>query len=301
MRDVQLLFRRKLVNRLSSVLIIGLMVGLVALVGIHLFGEDGLIWVGAFALGLILLSPRFSPDAVLSANGARRIHPAEAPDLVNMTNALAAQAELPHPPRLYYLPSPTVNAVTLGSGGDAAIAVTRGLLETLNRREMIGVLAHEISHIRNGDLRILSFAETVRRVTIWLSQVGQLLLLFSLPVLMFSPYGIPLGFIGTLIFAPTISGLLQLALSRTREFRADETAVELTGDAAGLASALRRIDLRERRLWDYFMPAGRSKHGDLFRTHPSTDERVRRLAALEDTRRIRWIPHRHELHAPTVR
>ncbi len=300
MRDKQLLFRRKLVSRLSSILIIGLMVSLVALVGIRLFGGNGLIWAGAFALGLILLSPRLSPDAVLAANGARRLRPADAPDLVNITNKLATGAALPNAPRLYYLPTPAVNAVTLGSGSNAAIALTRGLLETLNRRELAGVLAHEISHIRNGDLRILTFAETVRRVTIWLSQVGQLLLLFSLPVLMFSSHGIPLGFIATLIFAPTLSRLLQLALSRTREFRADETAVELTGDAAGLASALRRIDLRERNLWDYIMPTRRGNHGDLFRTHPNTDERIRRLPALEDVGRDRWISRRPELHATSV-
>jgi heat shock protein HtpX len=301
MRENRALLGRKLLNRLSSIFLIALMVGLVALVGIRLFGDDGLVWVGVFALGLILLSPRFSPDAVLAANGARRIHPAEAPDLVNMTDTLAARAHLPTAPRLYYLPTATVNAVTLGSGSNAAIAVTRGLLETLNRRELVGVLAHEIGHIRNGDLRILTFAETVRRVTIWLSQVGQLLLLFSLPLLMFSSQTIPLGFIATLIFAPTLSGLLQLALSRTREFRADEAAVELTRDAAGLASALRRIDLRERRLWDYFMPAGRRNRGDLFRSHPNTDERIRRLMALEDTGRHRWLPRRPELHASSIR
>jgi heat shock protein HtpX len=90
-----------------------------------------------------------------------------------------------------------VNAVTLGSASNAAIAVTRGLLETLDRRELTGVLAHEIGHIRNGDLRILALAETVRRVTIRLSQLGQLLLLFSLPALLFSPNGIPIGFICT--------------------------------------------------------------------------------------------------------
>jgi heat shock protein HtpX len=195
---------------------------------------------------------------------------------------LAKRANLPAVPQLALIESPDMNALTVGDRHDAAIVLTRGLLARLTERELAGVLAHEISHVRNNDIRVLTLGETVRRITSLVSRVGLFLLLVNLPLLLFSSVAIPFSIVFLLIGAPLVSLLLYLSLSRSREFAADLDAVRLTSDPAGLSAALRKIAARQRSLIEFFFPTRSGQSGTLFRTHPATDERIRRLESLID-------------------
>lgn len=203
-----------------------------------------------------------------------------AAELYDLSGSLAARAGLARMPRLYLVPSPVPNAFTLGSREAASIFLTHGLLARMNRRELAGVIAHEISHIVNRDLFLFRMVELVRQVTTLMSRLGWLLLLFALPFFLVSGSSVPIGFLAALIAAPVVSLVLQLALFRTREFNADIGAAELTGDPRGLASALYKIEHPDNGLWSILLPVPRRDESPLFRTHPATEERVRRLKRL---------------------
>ena len=234
----------------------------------------------------LLLTPNLPKQVLLSAYGARRLTGYDFPEGVTLLADLARRARLPRIPALYYVPSQLPNAFAIGSAEDSAVCVSDGLLRSLDRREFVGVLAHEVSHIANGDLWIMALADTMSRAVSLASWFGQFLLLLNLPLLLagaaYVPWHIPL----VLIFSPTIMALLQLALSRTREFDADRGAVELTGDAEGLISALVKLERRTGRFWeDMFLPGRRIPEPSLLRTHPPTEHRVARLRELSQRQR----------------
>ena len=138
-----------------------------------------------------------------------------------------------------------------------------------------------MSHIANNDLKLHMLANIMTRITSSLSFFGQVLILLYLPIAIFSEAHISFAFILLLIFAPTVSVLLQLALSRTRELDADLTAARLTGDPAGLAHALKKMDTVERSIWDMLFILGRkAPQSSVLRTHPHTKERVEKLMSL---------------------
>lgn len=274
--------RHKTMNLLHSLLLLGGMVGLLTLCGWIVAGGEGVLW--AFAAGAIslLFSPRVSPRLVLGMFGARRLSYAEAPRLFEVLDALSRRAELPAVPELYYIASPMLNAFTVGSRAQAAVAITDGLLRELTLRELAGVLAHEISHVRNNDLWVMGLADTVASLTRFMALFGTALLVVNLPLVLMEQAGVPWTLVLLLTLAPMAGALLQLALSRTREYDADLDAAHLTGDPEGVASALSRIDQLQGRFWEGAMvPGGRSRGGpSLLRTHPDTAERVRRLMEL---------------------
>ncbi len=273
--------RHKLLNWLQSTLMLSGMGGLVAVVGWLLAGEGG-AWL-ALGLGalMILLSPRLSPRLVLRMYGAVPIDYPQAPQLHALMEALARRAELPTVPKLYYVPSPELNAFTMGRPQEAVIAVTDGLLRTLSLRELAGVLGHEIAHIRNNDVWVMNLADTLTRVTANLSLLGQLILLINLPLIMMTGQGVSWVAVLLLVFAPSLSALLQLALSRTREYDADLGAVELTGDPEALASALEKLEYHNQGwLRRILLPRRGDPEPSLLRTHPPTRERIRRLQEL---------------------
>ncbi|MGH8738664.1 MAG: zinc metalloprotease HtpX [Burkholderiales bacterium] len=191
---------------------------------------------------------------------------------------LAQRAGLARTPRLYRVPAPVLNAFAAGSHENPAIALTDGLLAGLEPREMAGVLAHELSHVRAHDVWVMTLAAVVARMTSLMSFAGRMLLFILIPVWLFTGRGMPLAAIALLLFAPAISSLLQLALSRTREYDADAAAVELTGDPGGLASALAKLE-RQRAGWMQRIFMARAPGWLL--THPSTTERIRRLMEIE--------------------
>ncbi len=269
-------------NRLQSLILLVVMAIFLALLGTLLWGADG-IWfmltVGALA---VLLSPSISPRLVMHLYGARKLQPGELPELQRIMVELAERAELGHVPEIYYLPSSMLNAFAVGNRQQSAIAVTDGLLRHLTPRELRAVLAHEISHVRNNDLFVMGLADTFSRATSTLSLMGQFLLLLNLPLILLSGATISWFAIFLLVFAPTFSGLAQLALSRTREFDADLGAAWLTRDPEGLASALRKIEkIQGSWLERVFMPGRGIPEPSVLRTHPETEERVARLLSLK--------------------
>jgi len=263
----------------SAVLLLG-MAGLLAALGFSLAGPVGLFWALGFGMLAVLFGPGLSPRWLLKLYRARRLAPAELPEVQQLLAWLSRRAGLAAPPALYYVPSEMLNAFAVGSRRHATIAVTHGLLRRLSGRELAGVLAHEIGHIRHGDLWIMCLADSFSRLTRTLANVGMLLLLLSLPVLLLGG-GLPWLFVLLLLFSPTLSALLQLALSRTREFHADVVAARLTGDPEGLAQALVQLERLQGNRWEnLLLPGRRLPDPSLLRTHPPTEERVSRLLNL---------------------
>lgn len=212
-----------------------------------------------------------------------------ASELYAVAGSLASRAGLPRMPSLYLVPTAIPNAFTIGSRENPGIFLTHGLLARLNERELAGVLAHEISHIVNRDLFLFRTVELVRQVTTLMSRLGWLLLFFALPFLVVSGSSIPFGLLLALIAAPIVSLVLQLALFRTREFNADLGAAELTDDPRGLASALSKIDRPSNSLWSILIPVPRHEESALLRTHPATEERIRRLERMPSSLGMRTV------------
>lgn len=274
--------RHRLLNGLQSLLLLGAMAAILSGLGWVVAGESGIFWALAGGVALVLFSPGFSPRLVLRMYAARALGPTEAPELHGLLATLAERAGLPTTPELYYVPSQMLNAFAVGTRSHSAVAVTDALLRALSPRELAGVLAHEMSHVRHSDMWVMGLADLFSRMTSLFSSFGQILLLLNLPLLMFSEYRVSWTAILILVFAPTLSALMQLALSRTREYNADLGAVELTGDPRGLAMALEKMERYQGRFIEQiFFPGRRVPDPSLLRTHPATKERIRRLLVLE--------------------
>jgi heat shock protein HtpX len=266
-------------NRIQSALLIFAMVCILALIGMFLGGPLG----AGIAIGLcvvaIALGPSLSPQIILRMYKAEPIPRSASPQLYDLFSELVRRADLPAVPTLYYVPSRTLNAFAVGKQTQAAVAITDGLLRMLDAREIAGVLAHEVSHIRHKDMWVLGIADTVSRIIGTLSQIGQLMLFLAIPTfLMSGGYAFLIAAL-LLVGSPLISNLLQLALSRSREFNADLGAVALTRDARGLASALAKLErISSGTGFPWIGPSRTSETAPaLLRTHPPTDERIRRI------------------------
>lgn len=267
-------------NRLQTLLLILALLGISALAAGLLFGRDGL-WLAVVAsLVALLVEPAAAGRLTLRLYRARPIHPAEAPALWRTLTVLAERADLPATPALHYVPSPLINAFTVGSTRDSAIAVTDGLLRHLSQRELNGVLAHEVAHIAHDDLRVMGLADYVSRLTHAFSLLGQILLLFGLPWLLLAEVRVNWPALLLLALSPHLALLAQLGLSRVREFDADLKAAALTGDPEGLAGALARIERASRSWRSVLLPGWGNPEPSWLRTHPATAERIRRLLEL---------------------
>lgn len=274
--------RHKLRNFVQSAILLGGMVGILTLCGWVLFGADGILGMALGSAIALVFSPRVSPQLVLRLYRARELKRHELPQVFAVLDRLTERADLPEQPRLYYIPSRILNAFAVGQQHDSVIALTDGLLRSLNKRELTGVLAHETSHIRNNDLWLMGLADLVARLTRLMTLVGFLLLLLAIPLWLVGSSSLPLLVIPLLLFAPQLTTLLELALSRAREFEADLDAAGLTGDPAGLASALAKLERFQRGTWEQIlMPGYRLPEPSLLRSHPATKERIARLRELE--------------------
>lgn len=273
----------KLNNLLQSIMLLAGMAALLGLLGWLLAGIKGVIWAAIIGVVCLLVSPRASPRLVFKLSGARPLSVAEAPALYALVKSLALRARLPTLPQLYYIPTQAMNAFTVGNRQQAMIAVTDGLLRGLTRRELAGVLAHEVSHVDNNDMWVMTLADTVNRLTSLFSLFGQLLFFINLPLVLFGKSGFSWLAILLLVFAPTLSVLLQLALSRTREFDADLGAAQITHDPLGLASALKKLhNYHSGSLRRVLMPGRPIPDPSMLRTHPKLEERIRRLVSLAE-------------------
>jgi len=273
----------RLRNLTHSVLLIGGIGALLAFCAWLIWGWPGVAGAFVLSLALFAFAPSVPADTVMRMYGARRVDPRHGGQLARLVEFLADRAELPAHPKLYVVPSMTLNAFATGRPDAAAIALTEGLLRRLDMREVAGVIAHEISHIRNNDLRIMGLADTMSRITQMLSYVAVFLVLLNLPGIFTGELMVPWLAIVLLYLAPTLSSLLQLGLSRTREYDADLEGAMLTGDPVGLASALRQLERYQGNFWEDLIFPGmrRIPQPSLLRSHPTTAERIARLMSLK--------------------
>ncbi|MCS7081841.1 MAG: zinc metalloprotease HtpX [Bacteroidetes bacterium] len=276
-------------NVLRTTFLMALLIVLFVLVGQAVGGQTGMTIAFLMALGLNFFGYWFSDKIILYTYGAQPIRREDAPELWDMVERLARRAGLPMP-KLYVIPSEQPNAFATGRNPKhAAVAVTNGIVRLLNRRELEGVIAHELAHIRHYDILTGTIAATIAGAITYLAQMAYWL-----------PLGRseereganPLAGLLMLILAPLAAMLIQMAISRAREFAADAGGAEICGDPLALASALRKLEAGAQAIPMEASPAtahlfqvspfGGMARGilSLFSTHPPTEERIRRLEAM---------------------
>lgn len=269
-------------NIAHSVILIAAIGAITSLCAYSIWGRSGIVWAVAALVLVVIFAPRIGPEMIMNFFKARPVDELRGAELLKLLEELSRRAGLAAVPRLYVIPSPTLNAFATGTREHASIAVTEALLRSLTLREMAGVLAHEIAHIRNNDLWIMGLADVMSRFTRILSLIGVFTFFVQLPMALMGKPVIPWLALALLYAAPAITGLLQLALSRAREYDADLGGASLTGDPEGLAQALTKLERYQGRLWeDIFLPGRRIPQPSVLRSHPETGERVRRLRALQ--------------------
>jgi heat shock protein HtpX len=283
--DANRLREHKTRNDLHSALLIG-GIGSVTTFSVWLIWSWTGVLVALILIGaLYAFAPRLPPAVVMRMYRAKPLDRGHGGQIIYLVDELARRAELPAAPAIYLIPSMTLNAFAAGRRDKAVIGITEGLLRRLSLRELTGVLAHEISHIRNNDLSVMSLADIMTRFGQLLSYIAIFLAIFNLPAMLLGDSDVPLMALVLLYLAPTIGSLLQLGLSRTREYDADLEGAGLTGDPRGLASALEKLERYQGHFWEDMMlpvPARRIPQPSLLRSHPPTDQRVARLLALEN-------------------
>src|SRR5262245_27887239 len=268
--------RNRLLNAVHTWLLAGGASLLLAVTGWTFAGTIGIIYAVIFGSISMWAVRRVSPRLVLSMYKAREVSVAEFPTGVRILAELARRAGLPAVPRLHIIPSKLMNAFAVGRREQSAIAVTDTLARTLTPRELAGVLAHEVSHIAHEDVKVMALADMVSRFTSVMSTVGLITLFLNIgSYVRGAGGGVPWLAVIVLLAAPTVGGLIQMALSRAREFDADLGAAMLTGDPDGLAAALARLKRVQGRLWEtIFLPGGRTPDPSVLRTHPLTRDRI---------------------------
>ena len=266
-----------------------LMTGLTVLLvfaGGALGGRSGMILFFIIAAGMNLFSYWFSDKIVLKMYKSREVTEAEEPGLYGVVRDLAARANMPMP-KVYVIPSDAPNAFATGRNPNhAAVAATRGTLRLLNREELTGVLAHELAHVRNRDILIGTVAATIAGAISMMATMAQWTMIFGGGRRDGNNGGI-VGMLAMMILAPIAAALIQMAISRSREYEADASGAVLCGNPMWLASALRKLETASRRVPIDANPAtahmfivnplrggGMAK---LFSTHPPIAERVSRL------------------------
>lgn len=262
-------------------LLLGMAMVLGAL-GWMLAGWGGTAWALLMVIATLLLVPRIPGELMARWMGAVALGIQAAPQLHGMLQQLTERASLERPPRLFLLPGAELQAMSFGSRHAPALAISKGLLFMLERRELEAVLAHELAHLRNNDLGVMLLAAVVGRITAVLALTGQIMLVLALPAMVLGMSDIPWLALFLLAFAPLFSDLMQLGIARTREYDADRVAALLTGDPEGLARALIRLERAQRGWWEAWLaPLRPGEAPSWLRTHPPTEERVRRLRAME--------------------
>lgn len=297
--------RHRVLNAVHTWLLAGGSLALLAVTAFIFGGVAGVVVAVIFGSLSLAAIRRISPQMVLQMYKAQPVSRAAFPEGVAIVEELARRATLPAAPKLFVIPSRMMNAFAVGRRDDSAIAITDALARRLTARELAGVLAHEVSHIAHEDVKVMALADMVSRYTSIMSTVGILSLFLNIGGFA-GGYATPVPWFAVLIlvFAPTIGGLLQLALSRTREFDADLGAAMLTGDPDGLASALAKLERAQRGMWESLMlPGGRVPDPSVLRSHPPTDQRIARLMAFRDSdgdRPLAPPPAPHGIRRPSL-
>jgi heat shock protein HtpX len=276
-------------NQIKTALLLGGLTGILLLIGALVGGRTGLLIGLIFAGGMNFVSYWFSDKIVLKIYKAREVDKVQESELFNIVQDIISRTKLPMP-KVYVIDSQQSNAFATGRNPEhAAVAVTTGLLKILTKNELKGVLAHEVAHIKNRDILISSIAATIAGVISYIAMMARWSAIFG-------------GFggrdnnnniielIALAIIAPIMAMIIQFAISRSREFLADETGAKIIKDPYSLASALEKIKnnvahhpFRKQGTTEatahmfIHHPFSGKSFLELFSTHPSTEERVKRL------------------------
>lgn len=263
------------------------LLGLLFFIAWLIAGATGILFTCFAGIPLLIIGGANAGRLVLHMYRATPLNLRASPGLSVLVSELSNRADLSCLPELFYIPSSAPLAFSVSLGRNGAIALSDGLLRLLSWRELVGVIAHEVSHIAGNDTRVMGIADVASRLVTTISFAGQLLLVLNLPLYLFGLVSLPLFPIVVMVFAPFLMTLLQLALSRSREYEADLTAARLTGDPLGLASALQRLEqIQNLQLRRLFIPYGRVEVPSVLRTHPGTAKRIARLVDLANDMEI---------------
>ena len=279
-----------MVQKFKTVLLLGALTGILLVMG-NLLGGRGGMTIALLMAGLMnFIAFFFSDKIVLAMYRARELSPQEAPRLHHNVEILASSAGIPKP-KVYLIPTPSPNAFATGrSPSNSSVAVTEGIMKTLSENELKGVLAHEISHIKNRDTLVQVVAATIAGAIMYIANMLRWGLFFFGPRRSDdsdSGMGGLVSVIALAVFAPIAAFLVQMAISRSREYLADETGAKISGDPLALAQALKKIAGYSRKIpleanpstSHLFIvnPLSGSTIASLFSTHPPIEKRVERL------------------------
>jgi len=279
-------------NLFKTAVLLAALTSLVVLIGQAIGGQQGMVIAFILAVAMNFGSYWFSDRIVLAMYRAQPIEEAQAPDLYRIVRRLTTRAGIPMP-RVYLIPGETPNAFATGrSPQHAAVAVTEGIMRMLDDEELEGVLAHELSHVKNRDTLTMTIAATLAGVITYLAHMAQWAAIFG-GGRRDDEEGSGGGVFGALlmaILAPIAAMLIQLAISRAREFQADASGAQLAGRPWGLAKALEKLEMASKMAPMDATPA--TAHlfivnplrgeglATLFSTHPPIQERIARLRAM---------------------
>ena len=279
-------------NMLKTGILLGVLTALFVVIGYAFGGQQGMVVAFVLAFLMNVFSYWFSDKIVLAMYGAKPISEADAPRLYAVVRRLATRAQIPMP-LVYLIPTDTPNAFATGRNPQhAAVAVTEGIMRILDEDELEGVLAHELSHVKNRDVLIATIAATLAGAITYLAHMMQWAAIFGGGRTSDDDEGggSAIGMLLMAIVAPFAALLVQLAVSRAREYRADASGVRLAGRTWGLAKALEKLETASRAMPMDANPAtahlfivnplsGQTLMR-LFSTHPPIEERIARLRAM---------------------
>jgi heat shock protein HtpX len=277
-------------NTMKTFLLMAALTIMLVLIGRLIGGQGGMIMAFGLAAVMNFGTYWFSDKVVLRMYNARQVTQSESPELHQMVQELSAKAELPMP-KVYLIPGDQPNAFATGRNPqNAAVAVTEGILRTLSRDELRGVIGHELSHVKHRDILIGTVAATLAGAISMLANMAQWAMIFGGGRSSDDEDGNPIAGIAMMIIAPIAAMMVQMAISRSREFLADEGGARIAGNPLSLSSALRKLDAKAREIPMHASPAtahmfivspltggGLMK---LFSTHPPMEERIARLEAM---------------------
>jgi heat shock protein HtpX len=275
-----------MINNFKTVLLLGLMTGIILAIGSY-WGRQGLTIALVISVLLNFVSYFFSDKIALKMYGAKPVTRAEAPKLYSMLDFLCGRSGLPMP-KVFIIPTDSPNAFATGRNPQhASVAVTEGALRLLDENELQGVLAHEMSHVQNRDILISGIAATIAGAIMWVSHMARYAMIFGGSRDREGDGGGALGGLVTIIVAPIAAVLIQMWISRTREYQADESGAAMAGNPYGLAAALQKLESSSKRLPMQASPSTAhmfivhpfSAGGlmSIFSTHPPIAKRIERL------------------------
>lgn len=276
-------------NQLKTGIFLGLLTGLILIFGQLMGGSLGLVLAFLLAIGMNVGSYWFSDRLVLKMYGAKKVDRSEAPVLHEIVEELSQRAGIPKP-GVYIIPEKSPNAFATGRNPqNGVVGVTEGILQALSKEELKGVLAHELGHIRNRDILVQTVAATLAGVVMFVSSMIRWAAIFGMGG--DDEGGHPIVAILLAIVAPLAALIIQMAISRSREYLADEAGAQIAGDPRFLASALEKMEAYSKKApmktanestahMFIVNPLKGKSLAKLFSTHPPIEERITRLRAM---------------------